>query len=58
MIEYLKELLEDLKEFNEGEDARDYFINYHQKVFSLETAIEILENLRNQERSEQNGNQE
>lgn len=43
MLEYLKDLLNDLKEFNEGEDARNYFINYQQKVISLETAIEILE---------------
>lgn len=49
MLEFLKELLEDLKEFNEGEDAREYFINFHQKVFSLETAIEILEKIKNEE---------
>lgn len=49
MIEYLKDLLEDLKEFNEGEDARNYFINYQQKVYSLETAIEILEKIKNKE---------
>lgn len=45
MLEYLKDLLDDLKEFNEGEDAR----NYQQKVFSLETAIEILEKIKNKE---------
>lgn len=49
MVEFLKDLLEDLKEFNEGEDARNYFINYQQKVFSLETAIEILEKIKNKE---------
>lgn len=49
MLEYLKDLLDDLKEFNEGEDARNYFINYQQKVFSLETAIEILEKIKNKE---------
>lgn len=49
MLEYLKDLLDDLKEFNEGEDARNYFINFHQKVFSLETAIEILEKIKNKE---------
>lgn len=47
MLEFLKDLLEDLKEFNEVEDAREYFINYHQKIFSLETAIEILEKIKN-----------
>lgn len=46
MVEYLKDLLDDLKEFNEGEDARNYFINYQQKVFSLERAIEILKKLK------------
>ena len=46
MVEYLKDLLDDLKEFNEGENARNYFINYQQKVFSLETAIEILKKLK------------
>lgn len=47
MIEYLKDLLEDLKELRTDEEFRNYFINYTQKVFSLETAIEILEKLRN-----------
>lgn len=56
MLDYLKDLLEDLKEFNEGEDAREYFIDYHQKVFSLETAIDILTKIKNNERSVENGN--
>lgn len=47
MIEYLKELLEDLEELRTDEELRNYFINYTQKVFALETAIEILEKLRN-----------
>lgn len=47
MLEYLNELLEDLKEFNEVDDAREYFINYHQKIFALETAIDILEKMKN-----------
>ena len=47
MLEYLKDLLEDLKEFNEVDDAREYFINYHQKIFALETAIDILEKMKN-----------
>ena len=49
MLEYLKDLLEDLKEFNEVDDAREYFMNYHQKVFALEMAIEILEKIKNKE---------
>ncbi len=49
MLEFLKDLLEDLKEFNEVYDPREYFINYHQKIFSLETAIEILEKIKNKE---------
>lgn len=44
MLEFLKDLLEDLKEDDEG--IYNY-INYHQKVFSLETAIEILEKIKN-----------
>lgn len=46
MLEFLKDLLEDLKEDEEG--IYNY-INYHQKVFSLETAIEILEKIKNKE---------
>lgn len=48
MLEFLKDLLEDLKEFNKvGDVTRDYyFFNYQQKVFSLETAIEILEKIK------------
>ena len=49
MIDYLKDLLEDLKEFKVRNDGREYFINYHQKIFSLETAIEILEKTKNKE---------
>ena len=50
MLDYLKDLLEDLEEFRE-EDGRKEFTNYYQKVFSLETAIEILTELKNNERS-------
>lgn len=46
MIEYLKDLLEDLKELRTDEEFRNYFINYTQKVFALETAIEILEKIK------------
>lgn len=47
MLEYLNELLEDLKQFNFGEDGRAYFTNYYQKIFALETAIDILEKMKN-----------
>lgn len=45
MLEFLKDLLEDLKDLDY--DETEYFINYYQKVFSLETAIEILEKIKN-----------
>ena len=32
------------------------FKNYRQKVFALETSIEVLEKLKNNERSIENGN--
>lgn len=51
MIDYLKELLNDLK-FDENIKID----NRKQKYFALKTAIEILENLRNEERREQHGN--
>lgn len=41
MIDYLKELLEDIKK-----DDYIVFKNKKQKTFALETAIEILENLK------------
>lgn len=44
MIEYLENLLEDLKELRTDEELKEYFINYYQKVFALETAIDILKN--------------
>lgn len=51
MIEYLKELLNDLKF-----DEYIKIDNRKQKYFALETAIEILEKLKNNERSVKNGN--
>ena len=54
MIDYLKDLLEDLEEFRE-EDGRKEFTNYYQKVFALKTAIEILEDIKFKERREKNG---
>ena len=51
MIEYLKKLLDDLKF-----DEYIKIDNRKQKYFALATAIEILEKLRNDERSlEKNG---
>lgn len=44
MIEYLEQLLEDLEELRTDEEFRNYFINYTQKVFALETAIDIFKN--------------
>lgn len=55
MIDYLKDLLEELEEFKVRNDGREYFINYHQKVFALKTAIEILEDIKFKERREKNG---
>lgn len=43
MINYLKELLNDLKEIDLKEPSLTLYINnIKQKIFSLETAIEIL----------------
>lgn len=43
MLDYLKELLKDLKD---GEIEYLTITDLHKKVFSLETAIEILEKRR------------
>lgn len=53
MLDYLKDLLEDLESFRE--DGRKEFTNYYQKVFALKTAIEILEDIKFKERREKNG---
>lgn len=50
MLEYLNKLLADLK-FDEYININ----NRKQKYFALKTAIEILEKLRNDERSLENG---
>ena len=55
MLEYLQDLLKDLEEFREAGEQQE-FTNYYQKVFALETAIEILTKLKNNERSVENGN--
>lgn len=46
MLEFLKELLEDLKDKEESY-CKYNFENYQEKVYSLETAIEILERMKN-----------
>lgn len=56
MIEYLKELLQDLKQCENEICPTLVCLHLKQKNFALETAIEILEKLRNEERSMQNGN--
>ena len=55
MLEYLQDLLKDLEEFREAGEQQE-FTNYYQKVFALETSIEILTKLKNNERSVENGN--
>lgn len=57
MIEYLKELLNDLEICEENKVMITTNIsNAKQKVLALETAIEILTKLKNNERSVKNGN--
>lgn len=56
MLDYLKNLLEDLQNDNCMGIKLSLFKNYKQKVFALETAIEILTKLKNNERSVLNGN--
>lgn len=63
MIEYLKELLFDIEKSLNGHHGivivnNEKVKRLHQKKLALETAIEILEKLRNDERSLENGNQE
>ena len=54
MIVYLKNLLFDLKCCENSKQLTCSSIN--QKILALECAIEILEKLRNEERSIRNGN--
>ena len=56
MIEYLKELLQDFKQCENEIFPTLVCLHLKQKKIALETAIEILEKLRNEERSIQNGN--
>ena len=56
MIEYLQDLVKELKRV-ENDIITVTNINHpKQKVIALETAIEILEKLKNNERSVLNGN--
>ena len=55
MIEYLKDLLHNLEKCKNDLCPIVPINNIKQKIFALENSIEILENLRNRERSEQNG---
>ena len=54
MIEYLKELLEDI-ELNIKSDSEIGLKNKEQKFFALKTAIEILEDIKYKERRIENG---
>ena len=57
MINYLEQLLNELKEIELKEPSLTLYINnIKQKVFALETAIEILTKLKNNERCVENGN--
>lgn len=56
MIEYLKELLEDLKQCEDEICPTLVCLHLKQKNFALESAIEILEKIKYEERSIQNGN--
>lgn len=54
MLDYLKELLEDFS-CNDENDFEIAIKNKEQKKLALETAIEILEKLKNNERNVLNG---
>lgn len=56
MIEYLKELLYNLEMCKNDLCPIVPINNIKQKIFAPENSIEILEKLRNEERSEQHGN--
>ena len=55
MIEYLKELLKDLKLCENEICPTLVCLHLKEKNFALETAIEILEKIKYEERSLQNG---
>lgn len=54
MLDYLKELLQDFNSNNEN-DFEIGIKNKEQKKLALETAIEILEKIKNNERNVVNG---
>lgn len=56
MIEYLKDLLEEMKLCKNDLISIVTMNNINKKIMALDSAIEILEKLRNEERSEQHGN--
>lgn len=56
MIEYLKDLLHNMKLCENDLCPIVPISNISQKIMALDSAIEILEKLRNEERSEQHGN--
>ena len=56
MLEYLQELLKELKRVQNDIITVTNIKHPKQKVIALETAIEILEKLKNNERSVLNGN--
>lgn len=55
MLEYLQELLKELKKLDENDIPLIYIKHTKQKVIALETAIEILEKIKNNERNVVNG---
>jgi hypothetical protein len=55
MLEYLQDLLKELKKLVENDITLIYIKDTKQKVIALETAIEILEKLKNNERNVLNG---
>ena len=55
MLEYLQDLLKELKKLVENDITLIYIKDTKQKVLALETAIEILEKLKNNERNVLNG---
>lgn len=55
MLEYLQDLLKELKKLDENDIPLIYIKHTKRKVLALETAIEILEKLKNNERNVLNG---
>lgn len=55
MIEYLKDLLEEMKLCKNDLIPVVTMNNINKKIMALDSAIEVLEKLRNEERREQHG---